>query len=79
MTVSATGIITLHLSFRVRAKVAIGVQALRGKTVVSSSGIKHFAPKSGTLSLILSRKHWPTKLRFVTPPAAKTADPTAGS
>jgi hypothetical protein len=56
----------LYVSFRVRRPVTIGLQALRHGKVVSSSGLKRFKGKRGKLSLKLDRKHWPTKLRFVT-------------
>jgi hypothetical protein len=63
------GTYTLYLTFKVRRKVKIGVQALKGKKVVASSGIKRFTGHSGQLALKLSRNAWPTGLRWVTPKA----------
>jgi hypothetical protein len=57
----------LYVTFKVRRPITIGVQALRRKKVVSSSGFKHFRGKQGTLVLRLDRKRWPTRIRFVTP------------
>lgn len=57
----------LELSFRVRRPVTIGLQALRRGRVVASSGLKHFSGRRGTLAMTLDPRHWPTKIRFVTP------------
>jgi hypothetical protein len=64
---SKGGTITLELSFRVRRKVTIGAQALRRSTVVSSTGLKRFKAPRGKLALKLDRRHWPTRIRFVSP------------
>jgi hypothetical protein len=64
---SKRGSVTLNLTFRVRRRVTIGVQALRRRTVVSSSGLKRFEAPRGKLVLKLDRRHWPTRIRFVTP------------
>jgi hypothetical protein len=61
------GSVSLYLTFRVRRRVTIGVQALRRRTVVSSSGLKRFEAPRGKLVLKLDRRHWPTRIRFVTP------------
>ena len=58
------GTLTLYVSFKVRRPVSIGIQALRGKKVVASSGIKRFKGKRGTLKLVLHRERWPTRVRF---------------
>jgi hypothetical protein len=55
----------LVVRFRVRRPVTIGVQALRGRRVVSSSGLKRFKGARGKLTLKLDRRRWPTRLRFV--------------
>jgi hypothetical protein len=62
---SADGNYTLYISFRVRRPVRVGVQALRGRRVVASSGVKRFTGRSGMLALRLDRRNWPTGLRFV--------------
>ena len=57
----------LSFEFSIRRPVTIGVQALRQKTVVASSGLRHFTGTRGHLSLMLDRKRWPTKVRFIAP------------
>ncbi|HEY6888875.1 MAG TPA: hypothetical protein VI300_13880 [Solirubrobacter sp.] len=52
------------ITFRVRRPVTVGVQALRKNTVVSRSGLKRFKGKRGTLKLEITRKRWPTRIRF---------------
>jgi hypothetical protein len=61
------GTYTLYISFRVRRTLMIGLQGLRGRKVVASSGLKRFTPPRGQLALRLDRKHWPTGLRYVFP------------
>jgi hypothetical protein len=61
------GFVTLSVSFKVRRKVRIGIEALRGRKVVASSGIRTFAGRRGTLVLRLSTKAWPTSLKFIEP------------
>jgi hypothetical protein len=61
------GTLTLYITFRLRRPVTIGVVALRGHRIVSSSGLKRFRGRRGQLALKLDRKHWPTSIRFVTP------------
>jgi hypothetical protein len=56
----------LYLSFKVRRPVTLGAQALRHGQVVSSARKHHFSGRTGVLMLPLNRKHWPTKVRFVT-------------
>jgi hypothetical protein len=68
---SPNGTFTLALSFKVRRPVTVGLQALRGRTVVASSGMKRFTGHSGALSVTLDRKRWPTRLRLVTSGAKK--------
>ena len=65
------GKVSIVITFRVRRPVTIGAQALRRKTVVSSTGLKRFTGKRGRLVLKLDRRHWPTRIRFVSPKAAK--------
>ena len=67
------GELHLEISFKLRRPVTLGVEALRRDKVVSRSPVKRFTGKSGTLTLRLSRKRWPTRIRFVlkaTKPAA---------
>jgi hypothetical protein len=71
---SKRGTIALYLSFRVRRSVTVGAQALRRRAVVSSSGLKRFKAPRGKLVLKLDRRHWPTRIRFVSPrPAPRAA------
>ncbi len=63
----AHGSFTLYLTFKVRRAVTVGLHALRGRKVVATSGLKHFAGHSGTLSVELNRARWPTRLTLVTP------------
>jgi hypothetical protein len=73
------GRITLTISFEVRRPVTIGLEGIRGRKVVSSSGLRHFHRGKGHLALLLDRAQWPTSLKFITP-RAKTvaADVVAG-
>jgi hypothetical protein len=64
---AARGAYTLYLTFKVRRPVTLGLEALRGHAVVASTGLKHFAGRTGELKLTLHRKHWPTRLRLITP------------
>jgi hypothetical protein len=61
------GTFLLKLSFRVRRKVRIGLEGLRGGRVVSKSAVKTFTGKAGTLVLRLNPRDWPTKLKFILP------------
>jgi hypothetical protein len=58
---------TLSITFRVRRKVRIALDALRGRRVISSSGIRTFSGRRGTLTVRLTRENWPTGLKFVLP------------
>jgi hypothetical protein len=69
LVASGHGTYTLYLTFKVRRKVRIGVEALKGKKVVASSGVKRFTGRSGELALKLTRSAWPTGLKWVTPKA----------
>jgi hypothetical protein len=73
------GELILYISFKVRRPVTIGVEALRGRAVVASSGVKHFRGPTGTLALILNRSRWPTRLKFVVPRKAATDGSTVGA
>lgn len=68
----ANGDYRLVIAFHVVRKVTIGLEALHGHTVVSSSGLRTFQGGHGSLTLILNPKRWPTKIKFVQPPAKKT-------
>ena len=65
--VGGRGGLFLYVTFRVRRPVTLGVQALRKRKVVASSGLKKFKPKKGTLVLRLSRSRWPNDIRFYGP------------
>jgi hypothetical protein len=61
------GTFSLVITFKVRSKVTIGLEAFRRGKLVSSSGLKTFRGRSGELVLRLDPHRWPTKLKFVTP------------
>ena len=67
----ANGSYTLYLSFKVRRPVTIGAEAFDRSKLVSSTGLKRFAGRSGVLALTLSRSEWPTRLKFVVPKPVK--------
>jgi hypothetical protein len=69
LVATRNGTYTLYLTFKVRRKVRIGVEALKGKKVVASSGVKRFTGHSGQLALQLNRSAWPTGLKWITPKA----------
>lgn len=64
---AAGGMYTLSLSFKVRRKVRIGLEAVRHGKVVSSSGLRTFTGTRGTLVVRLNPKAWPTGLKFILP------------
>jgi hypothetical protein len=55
----------LYITFNVRRPVTIGAKALRDGRVVSEARPRRFAGHSGQLILSLNRKHWPTKVAFI--------------
>jgi len=57
--------LSLYITFKLRRPTKVGAQALRHGHVVSVAKAKLFAGKSGLLILSLNRKHWPTKVNFV--------------
>jgi hypothetical protein len=57
--------LSLYLTFKLRRHVTIGAQALRKGRVVSTARPRHFTGRTGVLILSLDRKHWPTKVRFI--------------
>jgi hypothetical protein len=61
------GTLTLYITFKLRRAVRIGAEALHGRKVVSSTGIKRFAGKQGELALKLDPRRWPTSIKFVNP------------
>jgi hypothetical protein len=63
---SSHGTYTLYLTFKLRRPVTLGLEGLRGRKVVASTGLKHFKGRSGQLALKLNRKHWPTRLSLET-------------
>ena len=67
---------TLEIRFRVRRTVTIGVEALRGRKVVGSSGLKRVRAPRGKLTVRLDRRRWPSRIRFTSAAPATTA-PTA--
>jgi hypothetical protein len=64
---TSTRTFLLSISFKVRLKVTIGIEALRKGQVVSKSGFKTFRGKTGELVLQLDVKEWPTSLKFIFP------------
>ncbi len=68
---TGTNTFVLTLTFRVHGKVTIGLEALHGTKVISSSGLKTFNGGAGSLSLRLDRNDWPTGLKFVLPTKRK--------
>lgn len=65
------GTYSLVITFKVRRKVRIGLEALRGGRVVSSTGLRTFTGKTGVFVLSVDPKHWPTKLKFILPRARR--------
>lgn len=57
----------LEITFKVRRRLRIGVEALRGRTVVAASPMRTFTGSTGELTLNLDPKRWPNGLRFVMP------------
>ena len=57
--------LSLYITFKLRRSVTIGAQALRHGHVVSVARPRHFVGHTGTLILRLNRKHWPTKVNFI--------------
>ena len=72
------GKFTLKFTFKVRPPAAIGIEALRGRKVVSSTGLRHFRRKTGQLVLTLDPHHWPTRLRFILPRTPKSTSAELG-
>jgi hypothetical protein len=68
---SPHGAYVLHLLFRVRRPVTVGLEVLHGHKVVARTGLKHFTGQTGVLSVRLNRKAWPTRLKLVSPPPHK--------
>ena len=58
------GKLSLYLSFKLRRPITLGAEALRSGRVVARAKARHFSGRRGVLVLQLSRKHWPTKIRF---------------
>jgi hypothetical protein len=55
----------LILSFKVRRRVVLGLDAYRQESLVASTGLKRLRPPSGQLRLNLNRKRWPTRIAFI--------------
>jgi hypothetical protein len=66
---------TLTLSFKVRRRVVMGLDAFLHNSLIASTGLKQLRPPSGQLQLGLSPKRWPTRLAFTsnTPQVALSA------
>jgi hypothetical protein len=56
----------LYVSFKVRRKVTLGLEATRRAAVVAKTRLQAFQPPKGQLVVKLSRAHWPTGLSFLT-------------
>jgi hypothetical protein len=67
------GVYTLHLLFRVRRPVTVGLAVLHDKRIVARTSLKRFNPGIGELSVHINRAHWPTSLKLLTPPAKHTS------
>jgi hypothetical protein len=63
--VRAGGRYALILSFKVRRRVVLGLDAYRQQRLIASTGLKRLRPPSGLLRLNLNRKRWPTRIAFV--------------
>ena len=57
---------TLTLTFKVRRRGMLGIQALRGKAVVATTGLHRFGPPRGKLQLTFVRERWPTRIQILT-------------
>jgi len=55
----------LYITFKLHRAVTLGARALEHGHVVSAAKPKRFAGHTGLLILSLNRKHWPTKVNFV--------------
>jgi hypothetical protein len=56
----------LYVTFKVRRKVLLGLEAWRKTSVVARTSLRTFEPPKGQLVLTLSRHRWPTRLSFLT-------------
>jgi hypothetical protein len=56
----------LVVSFRLSRRARVGLVASRRGRVVGRARTRTLRPGAGRLSIRLSRKRWPTRLRFVT-------------
>jgi hypothetical protein len=59
-----SGTYTLVLSFEVRRRVVLGLEAYRHKRLIASTGLRRLHPPTGQLRLRLNPKRWPTSLAF---------------
>jgi hypothetical protein len=57
---------TLRLTFKVRRRGMLGIEALRGKRTVATTGLRRFRPPRGMLTLKFSPRLWPTRVRIIT-------------
>jgi hypothetical protein len=69
---SAGGAYSLHLIFKVRRPVTLGLAVLHDKRVVARTPLKRFRKGTGELTVQISRSAWPTGLKLLSPPASKT-------
>jgi hypothetical protein len=69
---TAGGTYSLHLLFKVRRPVTLGLAVLHGKRVVARTPLERFRRGTGELSIPISRDAWPTGLKLLSPPASKT-------
>jgi hypothetical protein len=58
--------LSLYLIFRLRRPVTLGAEALRHRQIVGIARPRRFTGHRGQLVMPLDRKHWPTKVRFIT-------------
>jgi hypothetical protein len=64
---------TLHLFFRLRRPVTLGLEVLHGKRVVARTSLKRFRGTAGELSVSIERAHWPTSIKLLNPGVKRAA------
>jgi hypothetical protein len=74
---------TLDLTFSVRRKTMLGLQAFDAGRVIANTGLRTFNPRHGEFALTLTRDNWPTRLAFLTDAPtvtlARLASPLSGT
>jgi len=70
-TAAGHGLYKLVLTFKLRRPARLDVEALRGKQVIASTGMRRFHSRSGRLVFLLNPKRWPTGWKVSLPRAGK--------